>query len=305
MELIRFSNNQKYDLGPIVAALGEFDGLHLAHRTLINKACGFAREMHAKSAVFSFDPHPDFVLKKRINQGYLTPLSEKIRNLSEMGIDYFVIIPFSEEFSRITYQDFEKMVLGAFDIRKIVVGFDYRYGYRGIGNSETLKVRYPVFVLERIEMFHHKVGSNEVREHLLQGNIREVTALLGRYYRIVGKVIPGSQFGRQIGVRTANVALDESFQILKKGVYAVYATVEGIRYPGVCNIGNNPTVNYTEQLRLEVHIFDFYADIYDKIIMVDFVAFLRGEIKYNTVDAMVAQIQKDIAEAKEILEKEL
>jgi len=304
MELIKFDFNKNYNIEDLVVALGEFDGLHLAHQTLINKTINFSKELNVKSAIISFDPHPDFVLKKRRNQGYITPLSVKAKSLEELGIDYFIVVPFTEEFGRRSPLDFEKNVLEKFNIKKIVVGFDYRYGYKGAGTTESLKEKYPVFVLNRIDFLDHKMGSYEVRELLMAGEVEEVTKILGRFYNITGKVVSGNQVGQKIGIRTANVTLDEDYHRLKKGVYGVIVTIDGRKFLGVCNIGNNPTINYVQKPRLEVHILDFNEMIYDKIISVDFSVFIREERKFDNVDDLVFQINQDIENAKRLVEVE-
>lgn len=305
MELIFLDENKKYDLGAISIALGEFDGLHLAHQSLISKTIEHAKKTNIKSAVFSFDPHPDFILKKRAYQGYITPMNEKKVLLEQLGVDYFIIIPFTVELSKYTPTEFENRILNKFDIKHIVVGFDYRYGHRGAGNYQTLQKKYNVEVVDKIELDNQKIGSNEIRNYLLAGQMDSVKAMLGRFYNITGIVIPGNKVGRELGFRTANIGINENYQVLRKGVYATFVTVRNKRYFGVCNIGNNPTVNYVEKARLEVHILDFDNDIYGEIISVDFVEFLRDEIKYNNIDDMLTQINQDVMNAKSILEKNI
>ncbi|HHX80124.1 MAG TPA: riboflavin biosynthesis protein RibF [Acholeplasmataceae bacterium] len=303
MELIKFENQDYQHLGGITLALGEFDGLHLAHQKLINETIKYARENNLKAAVLTFDPHPDFVLKKRPYQGYITPLTEKAKTLAALGIDYLIVVNFTEEFASLLPEEFENNVLGKFDIRKIFIGFDYRYGAKGRGNSESLKAKYPVYVLERIDYNNKKMGSEGIRELLTHGRIQEVTKLLGRYYNIVGKVVPGNKVGRKLGIRTANINLEEDYQYLKKGVYAVFVNIDSKRYFGVCNIGHNPTINYQKRPRLEVHILDYEKDLYGKYISIDFVEYLRPEIKFSDPESLVKQIEKDIINAKKILEE--
>lgn len=305
MELIRFEIGKDYNIGQIAIALGEFDGLHVAHQVLIKKAVNYAKDNNIKSAVFSFDPHPDFVLKKRTNHGYITPMTEKMDRLEKLGVDYFVVLPFTLEFSRLDPIEFINDYLNSFAIRKIVVGFDYRFGFKGKGNTDLLKEHFNVEVVEKIELDNLKIGSNEIREFLMKGDLDTVKSMLGRYYNITGNVITGNKVGRTFGIRTANIQIEEHYQTIRKGVYAVFVNFNGDRYFGVCNIGNNPTINYVKIPRLEVHILDFNKEIYEKEISVDFVKFLRDEFKFDTVEEMVVQINKDIENAKEILEKEL
>lgn len=303
MELIHFDIKKKYELGPIAIALGEFDGLHLAHQELIKKAINYSKENNMKSAVFSFFPHPDFVLNKRSNRGYITPIKVKAEKLESLGVDYFVLIPFTIEFAALSPISFINDYLKVFDIREIVVGFDYKFGHRGSGNANLLSEHFNVEVVEKIELDHQKIGSNEIREFLLAGKMQSVYNMLGRYYNITGKVTTGNQVGRKLGIRTANIEIDEHYQVLRKGVYAVRVNFNGKVYNGVCNIGHNPTINYVSIPRLEVHILDFDQEIYDKEISVDFVYFLRDEEKFASVEEMIKQINQDIINTKEILEK--
>ena len=299
MELIKFDLKKKYSLPPLVAALGHFDGLHLAHQQLIAKTIGLAKSEDASSAVITFDPHPDYVLKKRQPVGYLTPLTDKAEALKTMGIDYLIVVPFTIEISRLASDDFETAVLDKFNIRKIVIGFDYRYGFQGRGNAETLKRKYSVFVLEAITYRNEKMGSNAVRQMLMTGHMEAVREVLGKYYQITGKVVSGRRVGRTYGIRTANVDIPADYQPLKIGVYAVIVTVCAVRYRGVANYGMKPTFKPTGAAKLEVHIIDFSEMIYNEEITVEFIRYLREERPFPDVAALAAQIRADI----EIVEK--
>lgn len=301
MELINFRFEDRYDLGEIVIAMGEFDGLHIAHQILLKKTVALANKYHVKSAVITFDPHPDFVLKKRVNQGYLTPLNVKIKQIEELGIDYLIVINFTKEFSQITPKDFEANVLDKFQVKRIVVGFDFHYGGKGLGSVATLKEKYQVTMINRVDMLDQKIGSNMVRELLLEGRIKEANKMLGRYYNITGRVESGNKIGQKIGIRTANITLEEEYQLLRKGVYAVKVTLDEKKYIGVCNIGHNPSINYVEIPRLEVHILHFNEMIYDKIIAVDFIDFIRDEKKYDNLEDLIKQIHIDIKTAETIV----
>ncbi len=303
MELINFDYQDYRNLGGLALAMGEFDGLHLAHQKLIAQAIDFARNNGLKSAVLTFDPHPDFVLKKRSYQGYITPLPEKVKTLEALGVDYLIIIDFTSEFASLMPEEFEDYVLGKLDIKKIFVGFDYRYGSKGLGNSLRLKEKYPTFVLDRIDFNNQKMGSEGVRELLRDGRVDIAALILGRYYNISGIVIPGNQVGRKIGIRTANISLEEDYYNLQIGVYAVIVYIDNKKYFGVCNIGHNPTINYLKRPRLEVHILDFQEDLYGKEISIDFVRFLRPEIKFSEIKELQKQIDNDIKEARKILEE--
>lgn len=301
MELIRFSRLKKYDLGKIVATLGVFDGLHLAHQKLISRAVELAKQNNVKSAVITFDPHPDYVLHKRKNAGYLTPLPEKIQFLETMGVDLLILIPFNKAFSDTSSEDFEEQYLGKFDLVKIIVGYDYHYGRKGQGTIASLKEKYDVEVLEEQVINNERFASDIIRQGLLAGNLEKVNSMLGRPYNISGVVAEGNKIGQKLGFRTANIILSEAYQSLKTGVYGVIVTVDKQKYLGVCNIGHNPTVTYLLEPRLEVHILDFAADIYQKWISVDFIVFIREEIKFASREELVKQINADVATTRKLI----
>lgn len=301
MELIRFSRFKKYNLGKIVATLGVFDGLHLAHQKLISRTVTLAKQNNLKSAVITFDPHPDYVLHKRKSAGYLTPLPEKRQFLAAMGVDLLILIPFNKTFSNTSPEDFEEQYLGKFDLVKIVVGYDYHYGKLGQGTIACLKKKYDVEVLEEQVINNERFASDIIRQGLLAGNLEKVNNMLGRPYNISGVVAEGNKIGQTLGFRTANIVLSEAYQSLKIGVYAVIVTIDNKKYLGVCNIGHNPTVKYLLEPRLEVHILDFAADIYQKWISVDFIAFIREEKKFASRIELAEQINADVARTRKLI----
>lgn len=305
MEVINFEFHKTYHLDKMVVALGQFDGLHLAHRKIIEKVVEESDRNRCKSAVITFYPHPDYILGKREDKGYLTPQKDKIKILSEFHLDYLIIVPFSIELSRTHYLDFENHVLGAFDIFKIIVGFDYRYGAKGQGTVKTLQEKYDVCVIDEVLFADKKMGSTLVREYLISGELEKVKELLGRFYNITGIVVEGSKFGRELGFKTANIELEEEFLDLKHGVYGVLVTVDKIQYIGLCNVGHNPSFNYVAKPRIEVHILNFNQDLYGKEISIDYVFFLREELYFEEKSKLIDQIKCDVNYAEPILKKYL
>jgi len=287
----------------IILAVGQFDGLHVAHLEIIKKTIENANINKCNSAIMTFDPHPDYFLNKREKLGYITPLDKKISLLESLGIDYLIVIKFDQNLCSMSFQDFEKNILNKLNIIKIVAGFDFRYGYKGLGNVDTLKKQYEIDVIDEIKYNGVKLGSNLIRDFLEQGNVKEVYKLLGRYYSIKGIVETGNKIGQTLGIRTANITLKDDYYILKTGVYGVYIDVRGKEYVGVCNIGNNPTLNYSERRKLEVHIFDFDQDIYNVEIIVKFVYYLREEKKFDSKEKLILEVNKDIQNVKNKLVK--
>ncbi|HPX85008.1 MAG TPA: riboflavin biosynthesis protein RibF [Bacilli bacterium] len=301
MEIINFDANERYLVGDLALAIGEFDGLHIAHQTLIQKMIEKANDLGLKKAILTFDPHPDFILRKKYYSGYLTPLNEKITMLEKMGVDLLIIVPFTKAFSLLKHYEFADLVLRKFSISHLVVGFDFHYGYKGLGNASMLAKLYPTTIIPQITKDGEKISSNVIREYLKNGQLEQANAMLGRCFNVIGKVEVGNQIGQKIGIRTANIFLKDEYQLLKKGVYAVYVDFNDQRWQGVCNIGNNPTLNYISRARLEVHILDFEKMIYNQILSVHFVKYLRGEKKFKNVQTLIEQIQKDIVATKKLL----
>lgn len=299
MELLRVNYKETLHFPePVVGILGQFDGLHIGHVQLIQTAIRIGKENNQKVAVMTFDPHPDFVLKKRENLGYLTPLPQKLKLLEELGVDYVVLIHFDLDLSQLLPEQFHSQFLS--DVTTVVVGSDYRYGYRGSGNTETLKAdNRNVVAFEVIKDENEKIGSNTIRGLLMEGRVEEIKRLLNRSYTITGIVGHGSKIGRTMGIRTANVELSEEYQVLKKGVYIVHVTIEGSLVHGVCNIGTNPTINTLEKMRLEVHLLNFEQDIYGKEITIEFLQRIRDELKFDSKEELIAQIHDDIRKTVE------
>lgn len=305
MELIKLSLSSKglnyFDLGKLVLTIGEFDGIHQAHKKLIEKVIAKANEKNLKSAVITFFPHPAYVLGKRKDDGYITTFDQKVSILEKMNLDYLIVVEFSVELSRLVYQDFESHILDLFDIDTIICGFDFRYGFKGEGNYFTLKEKYNVEYFEKIELDDEKISSTIIREALKDGNMEKVKNYLGRNYSLKGKVVSGNQVGSKIGLATANLVFDNEFYNFLPGVYSTYVYVEGKKYLGVCNIGHNPSFNYVSDLSVEVHILDFDKVIYDQIIEIEFVHYLRGEKTFSSPEELMKQIEKDIKITKELL----
>lgn len=302
MELIRCGLNSKVNLlDPLVITIGEFDGVHYAHSLLIKKVVEKAKEKKFKSAVMTFSPHPAYVLGKRQENGYITTLEQKKDIIEKLGVDYLIVVEFTIELSKLSYQDFEKEIIDMFNVQSIICGFDFKYGHKGYGNYETLKEKYDTIYFDKIVMDENKVSSTLIRKNLEEGNVEEANKLLKRPFSLRGKVIKGNNVGSKIGLATANLFFDDEFYFLKPGVYSTYVNIDGLKYIGVCNIGHNPTFNYVHNLSVEVHILDFDKSIYNEMIEIEFMHFIREEVKFNSVDELLNRIDKDIKITKELL----
>ncbi|MFO1445953.1 bifunctional riboflavin kinase/FAD synthetase [Bacillus sp. Bva_UNVM-123] len=288
----------------LVMALGYFDGVHLGHQKVILTAKEMAEQKGMKSAVMTFDPHPSVVLSKDVKHvEYITPLKDKIELISSLGIDYLFIINFTREFANLLPQEFVDRYLIELNVQHVVAGFDYTYGRMGKGTMETLpfhsREQFGFTVIPKVTKSEDKVSSTLIRSHLRVGNLEELPSLLGRFYTTKGIVIHGDKRGRTIGFPTANVGLEEDYIIPPLGVYCVRFYVHDKWYEGVCNVGFKPTFHKEASLKpsIEVHIFDFDQDIYGEEVAVEWHQYLRKEQKFSSITELIAQIEKDKAEA--------
>jgi len=303
---------RKEAIPPLAIALGYFDGVHLGHQQVILGAKKVAEEKGYKSAVMSFDPHPSVVLGKSVQHvEYITPLEEKIRLMSEIGIDYFFIIRFTEEFARLLPQEYVDYYLINLNVKHVVAGFDYSYGRMGKGTMETLpfhsRQQFAFSVIEKLQYGNEKISSTHIRTCINEGVMEELPYYLGRFYTTSGEVIHGEKRGRTIGFPTANVDVHEDYLLPPTGVYAVklirVATMQ--IFNGVCNVGYKPTFHKekSDKPSVEVYIFDFKGEIYGEKVTVEWHRRLRSEKKFSGVDELVAQIEKDKQHALEYFEK--
>jgi len=291
---------------PQVAAIGQFDGVHLGHASVISSAVNLAKGKHIPSAVMTFHPHPKDVMKKGDYEGSLTPLQEKQELLAGLGVDIVYVVEFNDSFSHVSPQEFVEGMLFPLGIEAAVVGFDFRFGHKGEGNAEMLRLlgngRLDVEVIPPFELEGGKVSSTEIRKALQRGDLERAGRLLGRSYRLRGTVVGGEKRGRTIGFPTANLKLDDKFVIPVKGVYAVRAFLNGRIFPGVMNVGVKPTFHENETVpSFEVHLFDFDREIYGEHVTVELVHFIRNERKFPSVPELIAQIQADADRARELL----
>jgi riboflavin kinase/FMN adenylyltransferase len=295
-----------------VATIGTFDGVHLGHVKLLNALREKAIQTNGESLVVTFEPHPKHVLYPQDTPLYLLQtLTEKQKRLSLLGIDKLLVIPFTQEFSRIRSEQFIKEVLvDTLKIKAIIIGYDHRFGKNRAGGLEDIQKggeRYN-FSVERInalEFNETTISSTKIRAALQKGDIALANQFLGYNYELTGRVIRGAQVGRTLRFPTANLQVSHPYKLLPAiGVYAVWVHYQEHRFPGMCNIGYKPTVssqNSPPVLSVEVHILDFKENIYGANLQLEFVARLREEIKFNSLTELQAQLEKDKEETRNIL----
>ncbi len=288
-----------------IIAIGSFDGVHLGHQRVIKKAVERARQRQVLSGVMVFEPHPQEVLELHTVVEKITPIASKINQIELLGVDICYVANFTKQFANITPKEFIDDFLVRLDIKGIVVGYDFTFGYKGAGDTTTLyeycKDRYSVDVIEPYYISNEKISSTKIRDYLKKGNIIDANKLLGRRHSFKGKVVYGDGRGKDIGFPTVNLELLEKYIMIKKGVYSVYINYYGNKYKGVMNVGHKPTFNDKSNIiTYEIHIIDFNKDIYDEILEVELVDFIREEKKYNSVKELKNQIINDILKAEQI-----
>ena len=292
---------------PCVVALGTFDGLHRGHMDVIRTAWNEAHRTGALLAVFTFSNHPFACFRPdKVPPALITP-EQKQSLLRDLGVDVLVDVPFDMSVARIAPEAFLEQ-LQALGYSCLVVGNNFTYGIRGEGTVETLaasaqRLGFKLVVRELVSDGPTVISSTAIRRLIAEGDVVEAAAMLGRLYSLSGIVAHGNERGRLLGFPTANIELDESkLAIPLGGVYAVQVNVNGQRYGGMANIGNNPTFGDVAAPRLETHIFDFSGDIYDSPISIDFVARVRGEVKFASIDQLRSQLQADKEKCRQLLE---
>ena len=309
MDVIRGSENIPTGLRGAIVTIGNFDGVHLGHQYIFRRLIVEAHGEGRPAVLISFEPHPKMVLHPERRPFYLiTSPEEKIRHISNFGIDSLILIPFSLGYARTTAEEFiHDVLLEKLRIRKIIVGHDYTFGRGKEGNEAFLtasgsRLGFEVEVLSAFKIGDTTISSTKIRKAILAGEVRYAASLLGRPYNLTGEVISGHHRGVSLGFPTANINPDKEL-VPPNGVYAVQVFLEGNRYQGVLNIGFNPT--FADQtLSIEVHIFDFNKNIYGKTLDIIFVERLREEIRFADPEELIVQIGRDIGRVREILQAE-
>lgn len=297
--------------GPSVLTIGTFDGLHRGHQDIIRQLKSAAYSLQAQTVVVAFHPRPKAVFAPHLfGQDYLTTPAERIALFEQMGIDVLILTPFTLEFAQTSARDFMQDVSRRLNLVQICVGHDFALGKNREGNIDKLRelgreFNYSVCEIDRFELDGQVVSSTQIRTHVAAGQVRQAAHLLGRYPALTSQVVHGAQRGRTIGFPTANLAVPPERLLPANGVYATFVRFSGQtkRYPSVTNVGVRPSFNDTTRT-VEVYIFDFAQDIYGQTLTLEFVEYLRPEMKFNGIEALVAQISHDAGQARTLLEKE-
>lgn len=282
-----------------IVTIGTFDGVHIGHKLILEKLIQNAKERDCESVVLTFFPHPRMVLQESSDVKLINTIEEKSELIGKIGIENLIIHPFDQKFSRLTAEEFVKTILvDALHIKKIIIGYDHRFGRNRTANIDDLIVfgKQYDFEVEQIsaqQINDNAVSSTKIRNAILEGNISLANKYLGYNYTFSGEVVKGKQLGRTIGFPTANIQIKESYKLIpKNGVYIVKSNYNDKTIFGMMNIGNRPTVNGENQT-IEVNFLNFNEDIYNQIISVEILEFVRDEQKFDSLNALKEQLKND------------
>lgn len=299
MQLIRDISTLPAGAKGAAVALGNFDGLHLGHRAILQETLKRAESLKVPSAVMTFEPHPREFFKPEAPPLTLMRLTAKLAALETMGFDYVFLLPFHAALAATGAEDFiRKYLVEALAAKAVITGENFHFGSKRSGNHATLAAAggFTYVAVPPITNDAGVISSTAIRALLSEGKVDAIPHFLGHPFEITGEVAHGEKRGRELGFPTANLALSGMF-LPRAGVYKVRAQVDGKEYDGVANIGNRPTVGGTEP-RAEAHLFDFSGDIYGKELRLQLVSFLRDEKKFESLDALKIQIAQDAKEAR-------
>lgn len=289
-----------------VVTIGVFDGMHRGHRQLIQNLVDEAHERGLLAGVMTFHPHPDEVLRGEVGRYYLTTVDERAALLAALGVDYLVTHPFNREVMQIQAADFVNRLVRHMNLRSLWVGADFALGYKRQGNvafltEQGLHHQFDVRAIDLVDTSGGQiVSSTLIRQALLRADLPTAQQLLGRRYSIGGEVIHGKKRGRQLGYPTANIAVPDGKLIPANGVYAGWAVLSGERFMAATNVGYSPTFG-NDAVTVEAFLLDFDRDIYGETLTFEFEAYLRPEMKFDGLDALIVQMRADVLRTRELL----
>jgi len=291
-----------------VVTIGTFDGVHLGHRKIIARIKELAQEIGGETVILTFFPHPRMILNPEDESiKLINTINEKAALLEQLGIDHLIITPFSRDFSNQTPEAYIRDVLvNKIGTKKIVIGYDHRFGKDRQGSLNDLLKLGPVYGFEVVEIPEQDIedvaiSSTRIRTALLNGKIELANTLLGYSFFITGKVVRGDQIGRQIGYPTANIVIEERYKLIPSdGIFAAKIKVNDMLYKGMAYIGSRPTINGISR-NIEINIFDFNEEIYNQQVTMYFYNYVRGDVKFTGLDDLKIQLAKDKKDVQALL----
>jgi riboflavin kinase/FMN adenylyltransferase len=306
MEILRSIPELSRLPGPIFLAIGVFDGVHRGHQAVISTSARHAHAADGMAVVVTFDPHPEKVLRPEAAPHLLTATQHKIALIRALGVGHLLIIEFNRDFASTPPETFvEQLILHSKPLREICVGHEWSFGKNRAGNLELLKklgarFNFKVVGIAPVSVNGAVVSSTAIRQAVEKGDFARAAEMLGHEYTILGTVVRGDNLGKKIGYPTANLSA-HSEQFPPDGVYFAEAWINGVLYHGVVNLGVRPTVSRDKSERiLEIYLLDFNRDIYGDDVEIRFIRYLRSEKKFDSIDALVRQIEVDVRQAREL-----
>jgi riboflavin kinase/FMN adenylyltransferase len=307
---VAFSVVRDGDPSPLygaVVAIGNFDGVHRGHRTVIAAALARAAQLGRKAAALTFTPHPRQFFRPDVPLFNLSSERNRLRLLAATGLDGAIVMPFNAELAATPAQDFvERVLVGRFGIAGAAIGFDFHFGQKRQGSpqylaEQGLRLGFPVDIVPQLQDEGRPISSGAVRAALAEGQVVEAAELLGAPWFVTGEVIHGDKRGRDLGFPTANIRLDPACG-LKHGIYAVRVDIAGKRHDGVASFGVRPMFDHGAPL-LEVFLFDFAGDLYGQVIDVALIGWVRPEQTFASIDALKERMAVDVAQARDALKR--
>lgn len=294
---------------PTIITLGIFDGVHRGHQSILSLLSERSLTLGLPGVVITFDPHPvEIVYKKKIE--LLLDLSDRLSLIDQFLHSYNVLINFDSHFAEKSPEDFIRELIERLNVKEIIIGYNFQFGKGKRGNIRLLeelgqKYRFKVSIVPPVEYNGFPISSSRIRTALKNGDVNSANDMLGRPFYLKGRVIRGKGIGKEIGFPTANISIPQRIIIPRPGVYAVIGTIEGERYIGVTNVGFAPTIKRENNISVETYLIDLNRDIYDLLVKLEFIEWIRPEIKFDSIDQLISRIRIDIETARQIIQRKL
>ena len=280
-----------------IATIGTFDGIHIGHQKILSSLIRFAKENSLKSVVITFDPHPRKIINKKNLIELINTIEEKKEKLKTLGIDYLIIQKFDEKFSETEANKFVEILKNNINIKKLIVGYDHRFGKNRNADINDLKKygkesNFEVIEIDALEIEEVNISSTKIRLAIKDGNIRLANSYLGYNFFLSGEVVKGHSRGKELGFPTANLKIDEDKITPKNGVYLVKSIIDNQDFYGMMNIGYNPTFN-NKSKKIETHFFNLNKNLYGKIIKIELLEYIREEKRFESIDELIQRLKLD------------
>ncbi|MEM6515695.1 MAG: bifunctional riboflavin kinase/FAD synthetase [Bacteroidota bacterium] len=301
-------NSSKKSASSSVVTIGTFDGVHIGHQKIIERLISVGKKKHLKSVILTFFPHPRMVIQPDFEIKLLHTIEERKKMLKQFGLDELVVKPFTREFSNLSAQEYVNQVLiDELKTKHVIIGYDHHFGKNRSANIDDLRdfgniLEFEVEEISAQDIEEVAVSSTKIRQALIDGDLETANTYLGYAYFITGTVIKGKGLGKTINFPTANIHIKENYKLIpKSGVYVVSAQINDVLVDGMMNIGRNPTVNDDNQQSIEVNFFNFNENLYDKELVINILHRLRDEVKFDSLEALTNQLEKDRIKAKQFV----